>query len=260
MKLYVIVLGAMLLTACNASKKITYFQDADFLDGTPAPVVQDILLDIGDKVQFSVNVQSEPLLSQLFRYSSSNSGNGYSNEQMNYFIVDEDGNITLPVVGKIQARGLRRSELEQKLKEGIIAQGYGDKVTVTSTLMNAGYTVIGEVNKPGRYPIYRDNVTVLEALADGKDLTINGRRDNVVVVRKVNGVDKVYQMDLRSLSDVLSSPAYYLQNNDVVYVQPTDKRAREAVNFGNDIYKTSFWLSLTNLEIQVINLINHLND
>lgn len=248
------------LTSCDASKKISYFQDAQLVADAPAPLVEDLLIQQGDKVQFMVKIQGNSALSNLFYYnvSEENEGGGELGA-MNYYIVDDEGDVFLPVVGKIHAAGLKRYELEQRLKQSIMDNGF-KSVAVTATLLNAGVTFVGEVNRPGRLSIDNDNITILEALALAKDLTLNGRRDNIVVVRNVGGTDKVYQLDLRSLKQVVESPAYYLQNNDIVYVQPTKKRVREAVNSGNDVYTASFWLQMSSLEIRIINLLDKIND
>lgn len=267
-KLVLVISFLIILCSCNPTRNISYFQDAMQVDDTPAPVSQAIRLVPGDRIQFMVYVTGNPALTRLFYIN-----NPYSYEalyesvvigtssasQNNYFIIDDKGYLDLPVIGKVKAAGLKRSELEQLVRQKIIDNGYGNEVTVTATHMNAGVTLVGEVNRPGRCSINHDQFTVLEALAMGNDLTVNARRDNIIVVRNIDGIDNVYQMDLRSLKDVVNSPAYYLQNNDVVYVQPSKKRIRESVNSGNDIYTSAFWLQLTTLEIRILRLLDKLN-
>ena len=131
---------------------------------------------------------------------------------------------------------------------------------MAATHLNNHITIIGEVNRPGRFAVDRDNLTILEALSMGGDLTLNGRRDNITVVRNIEGVDNAFQMDIRSLDEVIKSPAFYLQNNDVVYVQPTDKRIREASVTANELQTTDFWLQLTSLEIRILKLLDSLNN
>ena len=113
--------------------------------------------------------------------------------------------------------------------------------------MNLGIAVMGEVNRPGRYNIDKDNITILDALSLAGDLTIFGKREKVLVLRREDGRQRVYGVNLCSAEYLYSSPVYYLQQNDVVYVEPNDTRARQATVNGNNVRSTSFWISLTSL-------------
>ena len=109
--------------------------------------------------------------------------------------------------------------------------------------------------RPGRYAIDKDAMTLLDALGAAGDLTIYGRRDRVMVLRDENGKARTYEVDLCSASDLLSSPAYYIRQNDVIYVEPNDVRARQSTVNGNNVRSTSFWISLTSLAASVTNTI-----
>ena len=113
--------------------------------------------------------------------------------------------------------------------------------------MNLSVAVMGEVARPGRYNIIRDNFTLFDAISSAGDLTIRGRRDGVIVLREEDGVQKKYVVNLCSARGVLSSPVYYLQQNDMVYVEPNDVRARESTVNGNNVRSTSFWISIASL-------------
>ena len=113
--------------------------------------------------------------------------------------------------------------------------------------MNLAISVLGEVGKPGRYNIDRDKITLLDAISMAGDLTIYGKRDNVYVMRNEGGKQTSYQVNLLSAQDVYSSPAYYLQQNDVIYVEPNSVRARQSTVNGNNVRSTSFWISLASL-------------
>ena len=113
--------------------------------------------------------------------------------------------------------------------------------------MNLTGSVMGEVNSPGRYSIDKDKMSILEVLSMAGDLTIYGRRDNVLVLRQEEGEQKVYAVNLASADQLYTSPAYYLQQNDVVYVEPNDTKARQSTVNGNNVRSTSFWLSLASL-------------
>jgi polysaccharide export outer membrane protein len=118
---------------------------------------------------------------------------------------------------------------------------------ITVEYVNLAVNVLGEVNKPGRIDIQTDNFTIIDAIAHAGDLTINGERENVMVMREVDGEDQTYVINLCDRQDMLNSPAYYLQQNDVVYVSPNPNRMREARSTGNTFSQPSFWISLASL-------------
>lgn len=113
--------------------------------------------------------------------------------------------------------------------------------------MNLSVDVMGEVNRPGRYNIDKDHLTILDALSQAGDLTIHGKREKVLVLRTEEGKQRVYGINLCSADHLYSSPVYYLQQNDVVYVEPNDTKARQSTVNGNNIRSTSFWISLASL-------------
>ena len=103
------------------------------------------------------------------------------------------------------------------------------------------------MNRPGRYNIDKDHLTILDALSQAGDLTIYGKREKVLVLRNENGKQRVYGINLCSADHLYSSPVYYLQQNDVVYVEPNDTKARQSTVNGNNVRSTSFWISLASL-------------
>ena len=118
---------------------------------------------------------------------------------------------------------------------------------VTVEFLNLYISVMGEVNNPGQFSIDRDRLTVLDALSMAGDLTIYGNRSKVMVLRQEGDVQRVYGINLTSGEHVYTSPAYYLQQNDVVYVEPNNMKARQSTVNGNNVRSTSFWISLASL-------------
>ena len=113
--------------------------------------------------------------------------------------------------------------------------------------VNLSVNVLGEINHPGRINIQKDYYTILDAIADAGDLTINGQRENVMVMREEEGEDQTYIINLCDRQDLLNSPAFYLQQNDVVYVTPNPKKQREARTTGNTFNQPAIWVSLASL-------------
>ena len=171
------------------------------------------------------------------------------------YVVDNAGDIEFPMLGIIHVAGLTRWELQDMIKERIVSEGIILDPIITVEYMNFRISVMGEVNSPGTYSVTGDKITLLGALSLAKDLTIYGRRDNVTVIREQNGQRSVYKVDLRKSSSLFDSPAYYLQQNDVIYVYPNSVRAGQSTINENYFKSGAFWISLSSVAVTVANLI-----
>ena len=175
------------------------------------------------------------------------------------YVVDNEGYIDFPVLGRLKVSGLTRWELAEMIKNKLINDGYLTDCVVTVEFMNFKVSVIGEVNSPGTYTIQSDKVTVLQAISLARDLTIFGQRENVTVIRENEGERTMYQINLCDVS-MFDSPAYYLQQNDIVYVEPSEIKARQSTTDDKALRMTSIMVSsgslLISLATLIINLIN----
>ena len=258
-----ILAGLLLVCSCNVNKNIVYFQDADQVNGRPVAIASDMRLRPMDKISILVNCSQPettikfnlPYISQRLGQTTTSSITGNSSGYMSGYTIDKEGNIDFPILGKIQVAGLTRTEIAKLVKEKIVQSGQDIDPIVTVEFMNLSIAMLGEVSRPGRINIDRDVYTILDAISASGDLTIDGRRDRVLVLRNEYGVEKTYVIDLTSAEDVITSPVYYLQQNDIVYVTPNDKRARQSTINGNNVLSTSFWISLATLAITIINAI-----
>ena len=259
---------AALLSSCATPKEVVYFQDLQQTDGTLAAVqAKEIRVRPDDKISIIVNSR-DPQLTDLFNlpYVSRQLGQTLRSVTSTYgqsqgvsgYTVDSDGNIDFPVLGKIHVEGMTREEIGSCIKDELIGQDLVKDPIVTVEFMNLTVSVMGEVAKPGRYAIERDRITILDALSMAGDLTIYGRRDAVMVQRMEGDTLQVYQLNLVSGQDVYNSPAFYLQQNDLVYVAPNDVKVRESTVNGNNIRSTSFWISLGSLLTSVAVLITNI--
>ena len=165
------------------------------------------------------------------------------------YTVNSEGNIDFPIIGSIHIAGLTREEAEGYIKRILVDSKQIKDPVVTIEYMNLGFSVLGEVNRPGRFRIDRDRYTLLDALGMAGDLTINGLRENVTLVRHDAATDKdtVYKLNLLESEQLYASPAFYIQQSDIIYVTPNDKRLRESVASGNAAYTPSFWFSIASL-------------
>ena len=259
------ILFAALLVGCNATKRVIYEfnknEDVKTLlsDG-------QIRIKPHDRLTVLVSSQNYELAAPFNASSSFNSlstnpmgvssANGLQSVQVR--TVDEAGLFEMPIIGKIQCSGKTRSELANEIAKKIIDGGYVSDAMVNIQFMKI--YVLGEVTRPGQFDITRDKITVLEALAMAGDMTIFGNRANVAVIRR-SADDKKYEVhELNFLEgNQMSSPAFYLQQGDVVYVQPNKyKAATSEIN-----QNRTFWLSIvstlitaTSLVLTIINFAN----
>ena len=249
------VLGIALLsaTSCGTPKNVAYFQD---LNNNPDTVItlQNRVITVKPTDKIYIGVKSkDPQISQLFNLTGgTSSGATNMSQDAYYYTVDSKGDIDFPVVGKIQVAGLTREEIAEKVKKSLVDASLVKDPTVTVSLSNLHYSMMGEVAKPGQYAIDEEKVTILDAISKAGDLTIQGRRQDVMVLRQENGHQKIYKIDLCSGKDIFNSPAYYLQQNDVVYVTPNDTKKRSSTLNGNTVQSTGFWLSVSSLLVTVL--------
>ena len=249
------VLGIALLsaTSCGTPKNVAYFQD---LNNNPDTVItlQNRVITVKPTDKIYIGVKSkDPQISQLFNLTGGTSS-GATNMSQNayYYTVDSKGDIDFPVVGKIQVAGLTREEIAEKVKKSLVDASLVKDPTVTVSLSNLHYSMMGEVAKPGQYAIEEEKVTILDAISKAGDLTIQGKRNDVMVLRQENGHQKIYKINLCSGRDIFNSPAYYLQQNDVVYVTPNDTKKRSSTLNGNTVQSTGFWMSISSLIVTIL--------
>ncbi len=242
--------------SCSAPSHVTYFQDLRPGESEQKVIAAtEIKVRPGDKLSIIVNSR-DPQLSQLFNLPyvsqqigqiSASKGSGSvsgSSQGISGYTVDEKGMIDFPVLGKLEIAGKNREEIAAFIKEELLSKNLVKDPVVTVEYMNLCISVLGEVNSPGRYSIDRDKVTLLDAISMAGDLTIYGKREKVLVLREEEGVQHVYGVNLCSAEHLYTSPVYYLRQNDVVYVEPNNVRARQSTINGNNVRSTSFWLSL----------------
>jgi polysaccharide export outer membrane protein len=212
----------------------------------------DIRIRPEDKISILVN-SKDLLLMGLFnlpivsRQINTSSANYTPNQGVSGYTVNKKGDIDFPVLGAVHVAGLTREEIAAHIKDKLITGNLVKDPVVTVEFMNLTVSVLGEVIRPGRINIDKDKLTLLDALSMAGDLTVYGKRDNVLVQREENGKKVHYKVDLNSGKDLYASPVYHLQQNDVVYVEPNAVRARQSTVNGNNVRSTSFWISLASL-------------
>ena len=246
-------IALLIATSCGTPKNVAYFQD---LNNNPDTVItlqnRVITVKPTDKIYIGVKSKDQQI-SQLFNLTGSNSSSSSNvSKDAYYYTVDSKGNIDFPVLGTVHVANLSREQVAEKIKKALIDASLVKDPVVTVGLSNLHYSVMGEVNHPGQFAIEDEKVTILDAISNAGDLTITGVRDDVMVLRQENGHQKIYKINLCSGKDVFSSPVYYLQQNDVVYVSPNDTKKRTSTVNGNTIQSTGFWLSVSSLAVTIL--------
>lgn len=247
-KIIILVLFIFVLTSCASRKEVVYFQDTgnfETLVNTNRSVSK---FKVDDLV--SIHVSSlNPEASAPFNLFRGQAEGGFRAEQVDY-LVDEAGEIDFPVIGKLKIEGLSPEELRLMLRNRL--SEYLKDPIINIRLRNFTVTVLGEVARPGTYPVNGEQITILEALGLAGDLTIRGVRENVLVIRDFNGTKVYTRIDLTS-KKMVDSPVYYLTQNDVVYAEPNrsgitasslDQRASIAISIASMLI-TSTVLLLT---------------
>lgn len=252
--LCILLAGVCLLgiSSCKTPKDIVYFQDIQSQTSFP---VSSALVTIkpNDRLNIIVNARDPQVTDALnLPYVTRQLGNGSLssyNQGVVAYNVDSEGNIDFPYLGAIHLGGLTRTQAAALVKEKLNTTQLAIDPVVTVDIINAQVAVLGEVTKPGRYDITSDDMTLLDILGAAGDLTILGERTNVRVLRKNGSTQDTYIVNLLNAEELAQSPAYYVQQDDVVYVEPNKTRIRQSTTNGNTVLSTSFWISIASMAI-----------
>lgn len=259
-KISVFILGTILLFASCSSKtyrKINYLQDIQKDTAIVLTKNTGIIVQPQDMISIVVSSRN-PELSAMYNlvnisYQAGGETEGSYNRLLGY-VVNNEGDIDFPILGKLHVAGLNRWEVAQMVKNKLKETGQLKDPNVAVEFMNFRISVLGEVSRPGTYSISGDKINLLEALSMAGDLTIYGRRDRVKVVREQNGLRNIYVVDLRS-SDLFTSPAFYLKQNDEIYVEPNSVRAGQSTINENNFRSVGFWASISTTLFTIANII-----
>ena len=245
------------MTSCNTSKSVAYIQNSDSISYDNSRFLYDAKIMPKDQLTISVNTVNPEaslpfnLLLQNAYQQGRTISSGAGGTLMPY-LVDNEGYINFPVVGKLKVSGLTKTQCQDLILEKIrpfLAEAENPVVTVV--MSSYSVSVLGEVARPGSFQVGREKITILEALAQAGDLTIYGVRDKVKLIREdATGKKEIHTLDLTN-ANIVNSPYYYLQQNDIVYVEPNKVKAQNA-RVGN---MTTLWFSATSILISLTSLL-----
>lgn len=239
-KMLVACIALLAFASCKTPQDITYLQDIQPEITINLQDVKYIRFQPGDKINIIVHSRDEQLM-RLFNISNANSNSANSTR---LYSVNQNGEIDFPVLGLINVKGMTREEVARTIKYQLISGNLCNDPVVTVEFANMKYSVLGAVSRSGEIDIDKDYITLFEAIAKAGDLNINGKRKNVLVLRKEGNQQTPYVIDLTKTSSVYSSPAFYLKQNDIVYVEPNNMLKRQTTPTGSSSYTPSFWMSI----------------
>ena len=240
----------VLLFSCASRKDMIYYQDIDNLGGQAKSTSYEIKIQPDDLLMISVYAEDPEIAKSFSLNTSSASGTVVSPGSV--YLVDANGYIDFPSLGKMKVSGLTRTEVLQLLETKI--SRYIKKPIISLSITNFKVSVHGEVNRPGTYPVVSERITLIEVLSMAGDLTINGKRDNILIIREIDGV-KFYNRVNITKAGFMNSPFYYLAQNDVVYVEPNQNKINAAAvnpSTGMIFSVLSVLIALTTLIITTI--------
>lgn len=251
------ILLVLVLFSCASRKDLVYYQNIDKLVALENINTYEIKIQPDDLLMIIVSAEDResalPFNLTTASVPTVGSDNPLGQQAFQNYLVDNKGFIDFPVIGKLDVGGLSRSELMQMLTAKIAK--YIKNPIINIRRMNFKFSVQGEVNAPGTYTVDSDRVTIIEAISMAKDLTIYGKRDNILIIREVDGVKSFNRVNITT-ADFINSPFYYLSQNDVVYVEPSKVKINSAAvgaNTGVIISITSILITIATFVVTSLN-------
>lgn len=253
----ILLAGVALLASCTSQRRVAYFRgvDAASADSINAHFnnIHEARICVGDMLSIIVSgldpTAVAPFNLPVVGYEKPGSDQLYSSPTLQAYLVDVEGNIDFPVAGKIHLAGLTKSQAIERIHESL--SPYLKDIIVTIKFLNYKVSVIGEVQRPGQYSISNERVTVLDALAMAGDMSIYGKRNNVLVIRENDGKMEFARLDLNT-DEVFTSPYYFLQQNDVLYVEPNNVKAISGLNISLYLSAATTLASVVSVTIAAI--------
>lgn len=253
---FVVMTIVLLMGSCKSAKQVAYFQNLDSVSLAASKGLYDAHIMPKDLLTITV-VTSDPTTSKPFNLAIQNTLGtdgrlGSTTGSLLQYLVDNDGNIQFPIVGSLHVAGLTKNECQDLIKRKVkpyLAESENPVVTVSMSSYRV--TVAGEVTRPSVVPVSTEKMSVLEALAQAGDLTIYGRRDNVLLIREdANGQKEAHRLNLND-ANIINSPYYYVQQNDYIYVEPNKTKAKNS-DIGQS---TTLWFSFVSILTSVASLV-----
>lgn len=251
-----VLAAALFFGSCSSTKNVAYFQNSQEVNLDSSTMLYDARIMPKDQLNITVSATDAeaavPFNMTVPTPYTVGQRNSYSQAMLQMYLVDNEGYITFPIIGNVKVGGLTKSEAEKLIQSKIKPyMNENENPIVTVRMSSYSISVIGEVTRPGSYLVSREKITILEALAQAGDLTIYGVRDRVQLIREdATGKKSIHILNLND-ANIINSPYYYLQQNDVIYVEPNKVKAQNS-SVGS---MTTLWFSATSILISLTSLL-----
>ena len=242
---------AVLVSGCSTVANVSYLQDLRPGESFEVQKTQYLTLQPGDRLRVTVFSRDREL-TDLFNLNDRTGGTSGNGNERHPYTVRTDGTVEIPTIGPVRVQGLTRQQAADEIKYQLLSSKLLLDPTVIVEYYDLAITVLGEVGHPGRIQIPTDQLTILEAIALAGDLTIYGKRENVLVLRTKDGIQTPYTVDLTRSQSVYGSPVYYLQQNDLVYVEPNTKKADQSDLNASTFRSLGFWMSIPSYIVTLV--------
>lgn len=257
---FLLLLGLVAVTSCTSYKNVPYIQNSAEVDTTVSSKLYDMRIQPKDMLTITVSSEN-PETAIPFNLTvptpisaaASSSKSLTSQPVLQTYLVNNDGYIEFPTLGSLHVEGMTKGEVENMIRERI-KSNFTNAPIVTVRMANYKISILGEVTAPGVYTLSDEKINIFEALALSRDLTVYGKRDGVKLIREnADGTKKIVSLNLND-ANIIHSPYYQLQQNDILYVEPNKAKARNA-----DVSNmTSLWFSATSLLMAVVTFLLNL--
>jgi polysaccharide export outer membrane protein len=247
------IVSFLLISSCTSKRNITYLNGVDKYSNTNI-ITQKIPYTIQSDDVLRIVIRSmvpEAAIAYNRIPQNTNTSINVNLLQLEGYLVSSAYTINFPVLGTLDVKG-STLELEKRITKLLLEGGHLISPTVSVRLLNSKFTILGEVSKPGTYTFLDRNLTLLQALGYAGDLTIEGKRKNITLIREINGIRSVKKLDITS-KDILDSPTYYIMNNDVIIVNPNYNRIKSAGFIGSPQSIASISSLLLSITLLIIN-------
>ena len=249
--------ATLLLSSCGSVKNVAYLKNSDDIDLSQSEYLYEARIlpkDVLTITVSTVNPEASAPYNLIVRPTLSNTSNtiGTGSGSLQTYLVGNDGTIDFPVLGRLQVGGLSKAECEKMIHDKLLPfMNAAENPVVTVRMSNYKISVLGEVNHPGMFTVNNEKINILEALAQAGDLTIYGVREKVKLIREgATGKKDIVTINLND-AELINSPYYYLQQNDIVYVEPNKVKARNS-GVGNT---TNLWFTGTSILVSIATLL-----
>jgi len=223
----------LILTSCSTKKDILYFQDIKDKPETKVIYTQN-KIQVNDILTITVSAinpdSALPFNANFYNRSAANTGSSTNSQNamnLNGYLVNTDGKISFPILGNIPVAGKTTIEVEDLIEKILIDQGQLTNPTVIVRVTNSKITILGDISGPGTYPYFEQNLTLLQAIGYAGDLSISGKRNDILIIREENGKRTYGHIDMRK-TDWFNSEYYYIKQNDIIYVYPNGPKVNSA--------------------------------